>query len=210
MTGLFITMEGTDGSGKTLQSKMLSEYLIEKGFEVIITREPGGTEISEKIRDIIIDKENTIMDYYTEALLYAASRAQIVSEVIQPSLSKGYIVICDRFLDSAIVYQGIARGLGIEAVENINKFATKGISPNVTFFMDISPEKALARREKASSLDRIEMEKIEFHQMVYMGYKKLATMYKNRIYTIDADNNPINIHNNIISITNKYLEGVLL
>lgn len=210
MAGLFITMEGTDGSGKTLQSKILSKYLIKKGFKVIITREPGGTEISEKIRDIIIDKKNSMMDNYTEALLYAAARAQIVAEIIQPNLESGNVVICDRFLDSSIVYQGIARGLGIDTIENINKFATKGISPDITFFMDIPPEKALARRQKASSLDRIEMEKIEFHKNVYLGYKKLATMYNKRIYTIDANDIPTNIHNNIVSIINKYLEGVLL
>ena len=141
MKGLFITVEGTDGAGKSTQIQLLTDYLKSKGRNVILKREPGGTEISEKIRELILDVNNKEMSDVAEALLYAASRAQLVQQVIKPALVKGEVVICDRFVDSSIVYQGIARGLGKNMVEEINRFAIDGIMPDITLFFDLSPLK---------------------------------------------------------------------
>ena len=174
MSGLFITIEGTDGSGKTTQLGLLKEYLENKGFSVVCAREPGGTVISEKIRNIIIDKEYKKMNAKTEALLYAASRAQLVSEVIVPTLKKGDIVICDRFIDSSIVYQGDARKLGFENISSINFFATDGIEPDITFFLKLDPEQSIERKKKQEELDRIESENLYFHKKVFYGYISLA------------------------------------
>ena len=137
MSGLFITMEGTDGAGKSTQLNLLNDYLKNKGFNVVFVREPGGTKISEKIRDIILDIDNQEMHYMTETLLYASSRAQLVNQVILPELKKGSVVLCDRFVDSSIVYQGIARNIGIDIVKKINNIATGGLIPDITFFLDL-------------------------------------------------------------------------
>jgi dTMP kinase len=152
--GLLITFEGGDGSGKSTQLSLLKEYLIQKGIKILTLREPGGVAISEKIRKIILDNKNTEMSPVTEMLLYAASRAQLVSQVIKPSLEKGITVICDRFVDSSYVYQGLARGLGIDTVKLVNDIATEYILPDITFFMDIAPELALKRRFNAFNSTR--------------------------------------------------------
>lgn len=185
--GIFITVEGTDGSGKTTQIKLMEEYLKNKGFEVILKREPGGTKISELIRGLILDINNTEMGKTTEMLLYAASRAQLVHEVIRPSLMEGKMVICDRFVDSSYVYQGFGRGIDSKTIEEVNQAALDGIEPDITFFFDIDPEEALSRRIASTGADRIENEKIEFHKKVYSGYKKLAEKYPRRIKTIDSN-----------------------
>ena len=187
MEGLFITFEGLDGCGKTTQIKLLKDYLEEQGRKVVLTREPGGTKISEDIRDIILDVKNKEMSYNCEMLLYAAARAQLVKEVIKPSLMQGAVVLCDRFVDSSYVYQGIARGLGIEKVDKINQIAMDDVIPDITLFFDITPQISLQRRMKVSMADRIEEEKLEFHQKVYEGYKYLASRYSDRIKTIDAN-----------------------
>lgn len=153
MKGLFITIEGMDGSGKTTQINKLKEYFENKGQHVVLTREPGGTVISEVIREIILDVKYTEMDSVTEALLYAASRAQHVRERIVPSLERGDIVICDRFVDSSIVYQGYARGLGEEQVQMINEYATGGLKPDVTFFLDLEHKKGMDRKKNQQELD---------------------------------------------------------
>ena len=158
--GLFITFEGPDGSGKTTQIKMLAQHCAERGFDVVLTREPGGTPISEKIRNIILDPGNIEMAGTTEALLYAASRAQHVSQLIIPSIEQGRIVLCDRFVDSSIAYQGFARGLG-DGVRVINEFATLGIRPDLTFFFDVDPETAHARNVASGKSDRLELEAID-------------------------------------------------
>ncbi|RKD28826.1 dTMP kinase [Thermohalobacter berrensis] len=186
MKGLFITVEGPDGSGKSTQIKLLSEYLQDKGYDIVITREPGGTKISEDIREIILDDKNTGMSPVTEALLYAASRAQHVYEKVIPALKEGKIIICDRFVDSSLVYQGIARGLGIEKIKEINEFAIQGIKPDVTLFLNIDPELASLRRRARQNQDRLEKESIEFHKKVYDGYLRLTKMYPERIKIIDA------------------------
>jgi dTMP kinase len=185
--GLFITFEGSDGSGKSTQLSLLKEYLIEKGIKILALREPGGAAISEKIRSIILDNRNTEMSPVTEMLLYAASRAQLVSQVIKPSLEKGITVICDRFVDSSYVYQGFARGLGINTVKLVNDIATGNMLPDITFFMDIDPDLALKRRLNESIPDRLENESIAFHRDVYKGYLKLAGMYPERIKRINGE-----------------------
>ena len=206
MRGLFISMEGSDGSGKTTQIELLKEYFLNKGYEVIITREPGGTQISEKIRDIILDVNNKALSNMTEALLYAASRAQHVEEKIKPALENGKIVISDRFVDSSIVYQGYARGIGIDIVESINNFAIQGFMPDITFFFDIEPEFAMKRKAKQKSLDRLEQEHILFHNKVYEGYKILLKKYPKRIKSIDARQSIDNIFEQIIKEVSRLLK----
>lgn len=186
MSGLFITLEGTDGSGKTTQINKLKKYFSEKGYNVVCTREPGSTPIGEKIREIIIDKNNSEMSDITEALLYAAARAQLVDEVIEPVLEDGGIVISDRFLDSSIVYQGFARGMGGNFIRNINKAGVKSLEPDITFLLKLKPEDSIARKSKQAELDRLEAEKDTFHQRVFDGYIRLAKRNKERIKIIDA------------------------
>ncbi|MGN0710892.1 MAG: dTMP kinase, partial [Anaerovoracaceae bacterium] len=184
MEGLFITIEGPDGSGKSTQIKRIREFFETRGRETIITREPGGTVISEKIREIILDKNHTEMDYMTETLLYAASRAQHVAQVIKPSLEKGKIVICDRFVDSSIAYQGYGRGLG-ESVEIINSYAVAGCMPDITFLMKLSPAVGKGRISTEEQ-DRLEKEALEFHERVFEGYLNLEKKFPERIVGIDA------------------------
>jgi len=164
----------------------MEAYLKEKGYDVLLVREPGGTRISEKIRSIILDPENQEMGIVTEMLLYASARAQLVFEVIKPAIENGKIVICDRFVDSSYVYQGFGRGISLETIEEANRAALGGISPDITFFFYVSPEIALKRRFASTGADRIEKEKIAFHMKVYDGYKKLASMHTERIKTIDS------------------------
>ncbi len=187
MKGIFITLEGGEGSGKTTIAKMLKEAL-EPQKHVVITREPGGVKIAEEIRNIIVDVNNTEMDARTEALLYAASRRQHLVEKVMPVLAQGGIVICDRFIDSSLVYQGIGRGLGIENVYNLNLFATEGVMPDLTLFFDIKPEEALKRinMDDEREVNRLDLESLSFHQSVYNGYKKVSSMYPDRIKTINA------------------------
>ncbi len=188
MEGLFITLEGPDGCGKSTITKLLTKYLKEEGHSIVTTREPGGTRISEIIRDIILDNRNTKMSSITEALLYAASRAQHVEEIIIPALKEGKIIICERFVDSSLVYQGIGRNLGINKIKEINDFATQSIQPDLTLFFDISPEQAMNRRSRRRKKDRLERESIKFHKEVYQGYLKIMDMYPERVRTIDATN----------------------
>lgn len=187
MSGLFISFEGNDGAGKSTQAKLLKEYLEDCGYSVRLFREPGGTEISEKIRDIILDNDNYKMKHMTEALLYAAARCQLVHEGILPALKGGQIVICDRYLDSSLVYQGIARGLGVDVVEDINKYATDGLMPDLTFFLHLDFSQALKRRQEERELDRMENQKAYFHNRVYKGFLDIAEKYKDRIVTVRAD-----------------------
>jgi len=184
--GLFITVEGIDGSGKTTQMAKIKSYLESLGCRVLLLREPGGTRISEAIRGILLNSEYTEMTDKTEVLLYSASRAQLVDEVIKPALEKNITVVCDRFADSFYAYQGFGRGNSFEVLESITKYAVGGTMPDVTLFFDIPPEIALKRRFAATESDRIENEKFDFHRKVYEGYKALAARYPERIKTIDA------------------------
>ena len=175
MKGLFIVMEGPDGSGKTTQINLLKEYLEEAGYECLITREPGGTVIGEEIRQLILNPEHKEMSPVTEMLLYAASRAQLVHEVIGPALEEGKIVISDRFVDSSIVYQGIARKLGISPVSAVNAPGIGIYRPDGIFFIDLSEAEGLRRKKEQKNLDRMEQEGIDFHHMVSEGYRKVLS-----------------------------------
>ena len=207
MKGKFITVEGTDGSGKSTQLKLLMDYLGTKNCDVVFTREPGGTEISEKIRDVILDINNKEMTDMTEALLYAAARAQHVQQKIIPAINEGKVVICDRFADSTIAYQGAARGLGTDNIMQINSFALNGIMPDLTLFFDLPPEKGILRKKNEKELDRLESEKLDFHVNVYEGYKKLCSQYPDRIKVISADDTVENINRQVIEIIDGLLKG---
>ncbi|CCK82681.1 Thymidylate kinase [Lactobacillus equicursoris 66c] len=189
MEGYFITFEGPDGAGKTtVISEVVKALQAQTSREILVTREPGGSKIAESIRDIILDPANTEMDDKTEALLYAASRAQHVSEIINPALAAGKIVISDRFVDSSLAYQGKGRGLGIDEVAQINAFATGHLEPQLTVFLDIEPEIGLERisKERAGQEDRLEQEKLAFHQLVYRGYQEVVKAHPDRIKVVDA------------------------
>ena len=202
--GVFITFEGPDGSGKSTQVKLLAEYCNAHGYNVLLTREPGGTPISENIRNLILDPKNKEMVSSTEALLYAASRAQLVAQVIKPALEAGQIVICDRFLDSSIAYQGYARGLG-DDVRVINEFAIQGLQPDMTFFMNLDPEIGMSRVELGGYKDRLEQEAMDFHRKVYEGYLEVSKIYKDRYINIDASKSAVYISAEISAIFEKYV-----
>ena len=186
MSGIFISAEGTDGAGKSTQLEFIKKYLEERKKDALFLREPGGNAISEKIRNIILDTENSAMTPQTEALLYAASRVQLVNEVIVPALKEGKVVVCDRYIDSSIAYQGYGRNLTAEKIEEINSFAISKCMPDMTLFFDLPPEKGILRKKNQHDLDRMEQESLEFHNRVYEGYISLAKKYPERIKRIDA------------------------
>lgn len=191
--GLFITFEGPDGSGKTTQLKLLADYLVEKGYKVFTTRDPGGTIISDKIRGILLEPEHEELISQTEILLYASSRAQLVHEVIIPAINQGKIVLCDRYIDASIAYQAYGLGVSQKIVEQINDFASSGLQPTRTYLLNINPEiginRALKRvnNEFNNKLDRIEQKDIEYHRKVHEGFSKLAREDSNRIVEIDGE-----------------------
>lgn len=185
---MFITLEGPEGSGKTTAVENAVKRLQEMGYEIVRTREPGGTPIAEEIRNVILDKKNTNMDPRTEALLYAASRRQHLVEKVWPALKEGKIVICDRYLDSSLAYQGGARGLGIDEILNVNLFATENTWPDLTLLFDITPEEGLKRiaANADREVNRLDLEKIEFHHKVRNTFLSLAERYPDRFVVIDA------------------------
>jgi dTMP kinase len=186
--GMFISLEGPEGAGKTTIISMLSSELEKLGYKVLQTREPGGIEIAEKIRDIILDNRHTAMDPRTEALLYAAARRQHLVEKVEPALKRGEIVLCDRFIDSSLAYQGYARGLGMEDVYAINQFAIGGRMPELTLYFDIDPEIGLSRinQHQNREINRLDLEDIQFHNKVREGYGILLGRFPERIKKIDA------------------------
>jgi len=186
---MFVTLEGVEGSGKTTVAKGLVDILKEHGYEVIYTREPGGNQIAESIRKIVLDPKNTDMDVRTEALLYAAARRQHLVNVIEPALKAKKIVICDRFVDSSIAYQGYGRKIGPELIESINDFAIVGKRPDLTFLIDVKPEVGLARinRDQSREINRLDLEEMAFHQLVYDGYQQLAKKNPIRIKVINGE-----------------------
>ncbi|MGN1343873.1 MAG: dTMP kinase [Traorella sp.] len=186
MRGFFITFEGPDGSGKTTISTAVQKRLVEMGYDAIYTREPGGIEIAEQIRNVILDPKNTTMDAKTEALLYAASRRQHLVEKVIPALKEGKIVICDRFIDSSLAYQGYARHLGIDNVYTINQFAIEGHFPDITIFLNLNYEDGLKRIESRKFKDRLDLETNTFHQEVSIGYQKVLEKYQYRMRVVDA------------------------
>lgn len=198
---MFITFEGIDYSGKSSQCQLLSEFLKGKGFDVLTLREPGGAKISEKIRDILLDKDSAGMTALTEFLLYSAARAQLVNEIIQPALKSGKTVICDRFYDSSTAYQGFGRGLGIDKVETINTISAGGLQPDLTVIVDITVEKSFERLKLAGKLtDRMESEGARFFEIVRQGYLKLATYEKERIKVVNGSDDINSVKRRILEI----------
>jgi dTMP kinase len=200
--GVFITFEGPEGAGKTTVIKELFKRIEEEGLNVVLTREPGGIRIAEKIREIILDNDHQEMDARTEALLYAAARRQHLVEKVVPALQDGVIVLCDRFVDSSLAYQGHARGLGIDEVLSINEFAISDTMPDLTVFFDIKPEVGLARiaaNDKREE-NRLDNESIHFHQNVYEGYQELIRRYPERIRSTDASHSNEQVTENVWKI----------
>lgn len=186
MKGKFITFEGGEGSGKSTQTQIICELLKDKNIAHVTTREPGGTKISEAIRALVLDAKNDKMSLETEILLFAASRAQLIDEFILPSLDEGKIVICDRYIDSSMVYQGMCNGNNIDKVLSANSYAVNNCMPDLTLYFDIDPELAFSRKNGADVNDRMEMKGMEFHKKVRQGFLNLASMYPERIKVIDA------------------------
>jgi len=197
MQGKFITFEGCDGCGKSTQLKRLREYLQQQNIPHIFTREPGGGRISEGIREILLSGKNMEMSDECEALLYAASRAQHIRDRIAPALAEGKLVICDRYVDSSFAYQACARGLGMEFVSKINAFALEQYVPDLTFFIDLSPEEAFARKKGADENDRIEQAGLAFHKKVYEGYLAVAKAYPERVVVLNGRQSIEEIETNV-------------
>lgn len=195
--GVFITIEGPEGAGKTTIINLLAQHLESKGYPVVQTREPGGIEIAEQIRHVILATENTAMDPRTEALLYAAARRQHLIEKVKPALGAGAIILCDRFIDSSLAYQGYARGLGIDEVFTINEFAVEDMMPKLTLYFDIDPEQGLNRinQHKGREVNRLDLETIDFHRKVREGYHLLINRFPERIHQIDASKSVESVFN---------------
>ncbi len=208
MKGYFISFEGPDGAGKTTIINELVQQLSSKTIApILVTREPGGSKISENIRKIILDPKNKEMNAETEALLYAAARSQHVIETIIPALNAGKIVFSDRFIDSSLAYQGIGRDLGIDEIKQINEFATRHITPDLTLFFDIDPLKGLQRIQKVrpENEDRLEQENNLFHKKVYTGYKRLLSAYPERIKRVDAELSIAEVVSQSVKILEEYM-----
>lgn len=200
MRGKFVTFEGCDGCGKSTQLRMLSEYLAKENIAHVFTREPGGSNIAEAIREILLNGKNAEMTDECEALLYAAARTQHLHDRVEPALAQGMLVICDRYVDSSLAYQAYARGLGTEFVEKINAFALENYSPDVTIFIDLTPEAAFQRKHGADENDRLEQAGMAFHQRVYAGYKALAQAYPTRIACVDGTQSPEGVFADVLRI----------
>ncbi len=209
MRGHFITFEGGEGSGKTSVIEYLKDYFTDLGHNVVVTREPGGIEIAEQIRDIILSKENTAMDELTEAYLFAASRRQHLVERVIPELEKGSMVLCDRFVDSSIVYQGYARGIGMGKVFDINKVVIGDFMPDLTLFFDVKPEIGLKRiMDNSRNMNRLDLEKVNFHGKVYDGYIKLMEKYPSRIKAVNAERDIEEVKLETIKIVEDFLNDL--
>ncbi|TRZ95458.1 dTMP kinase [bacterium] len=204
MKGKFITFEGSEGCGKSTQSKMLCEFLKRKGYKVVFLREPGSTRISEKIRSILLDLRNESMSPKAETLLYMVCRAQIVDEKIKPALKAGKIVICDRYLDSTLAYQGYGLGMDIKLIKEIGRFATCGIKPDLTILLDVAVKKGLSYRIRSG--DRIEQRPFDYHQRVRRGYFKLAAAYPQRIKVVKVQPEKSRTQDKIRKIIFRFLK----
>jgi dTMP kinase len=214
MPGLFITFEGGEGSGKTTQLRPLLAHLRSAGRGVVVTRDPGGTPIGKQIRAMLLDRDSTRMAPTTELLLYEASRAQLVHEVIRPALAAGRVVLCDRFTDSTVAYQGYGRGLDLHCIARLNTLATGGLQPDLTFLLDLDPAVGLLRAtqrmgERQAQLDRIEGEVLAFHQRVRTGYRTIATAESERVIVLDASGRMAEIEAHIRRRVDEALRAVL-
>lgn len=207
MKGIFISFEGIEGTGKTIQSKLLYEYLIKKGYKVILTGEPGGTQIGEKIRELLLSIEHKGMTPLAELLLYNASRAQHIQEVILPAMSKGAIVITDRFTDSTVAYQGYGRGIDLNIINSIKKMVAAGLQPDITILLDLDVEVGLRRNRGINKTDRLELEDVEFHKRVRNGYLEIAAKEPERIKLRDASKSIKQVQNKIIKIITDFLKN---
>ncbi|MGI5927295.1 MAG: dTMP kinase [Thermacetogeniaceae bacterium] len=205
-SGKLIVFEGPDGAGKTTQVKLAAERLQRQGYSVVMTREPGGTRLSEVIRQVLLDPGNREMSPVTEALLYAGARSQLVAEVILPALASGKIVLCDRFVDSSLAYQGFGRGLDLEMLRQVNRFALNGLGRFCTIFLDLPPEEGLKRGNKRKR-DRLEQEDLAFHRRVWEGYHLLIKEYPERIRVVDASSQPEAVHRQIWKHLSAFLKG---
>lgn len=203
--GLFITFEGIEGSGKSTQAQLLTDYLRRKGFEVVFSREPGGTEIGERIRSLLLDPELKGMDARTELFLYLASRNQHIRERVLPALRRGKVVVLDRFTDSSIAYQGYGRGLGEKLVARWNKLATGGLKPHLTIFVDV-PVAVGQKRKENGPLDRLEQEEVKFHERVRDGYHQLARRAPGRMKLVVGSRPMEEIFAEICSLVERLLE----
>ena len=205
--GKFVTIEGCEGVGKSTQLRLLKEYCEREGVDALFTREPGGCEISEKIRGVILDPENGEMTDLTELFLYCAARSQHTESVIRPALERGAVVFCDRYCDSTAAYQGYARGLNLATVNALNSAAMSGITIDCTIFMDVPPERGFKRKGGANKADRLELETLEFHKKVYEGFKKIVSSDPNRFLCFTADGTKYETHDLIVDalITRKVL-----
>lgn len=201
MKGMFITVEGPDGSGKTTQLKLLVESLIERGYEVVMTREPGGTKVGNGIRDVLLSPENHEMTPRVEIMLYAASRSQNVDQVIRPALARGAVVVCDRFVDASVAYQGYGLQYDLKEIISLNELATAGVTPDLTFLFDLSPRQASRRMKERGQLDRIESRDEDFHQRVYDGFQTLLAQHPERMIQIEANRTIELIQDEVLDIT---------
>ncbi len=194
--GMFISLEGVEGCGKTTQARLLAEYMTRLGHSVVPTREPGGTPIAERIREMLLDPRNTDMADITELLLYLASRAQHVNQLILPALAEGKMVICERFSDATFAYQGHARGLDLKSLEQMNKIATGGLEPDLTLLLDLKAEDGFSRKQEDDK-DRLENESVDFHNKVREGYLAIARRFPRRMELIDARGSVEDVHSRI-------------
>lgn len=206
MKGIFIAFEGPDGSGKSTIIRGIRKYFKDRNIDVIETREPGGTVIGESIRKILLDNRNKNMFPETEALLFAAARGQHIKEKILPAIKSGKVVLCDRFILSSLVYQGIGRGLGVKEVRMINDFAIKGVRPDLTLFLHVDPETTLIRKTKGKKGDRLETEGMDFHKIVYNGYLKILEESSDNIVIIDATKSKKEVLDQSIYSIEKFLK----
>lgn len=206
---MFITLEGPEGSGKSMQICKLAEFVREQGFEVLTTREPGGTFIGDQIREVIMRMDNTMMHPNTEILLFCAARAQIVTEVILPNLEKGVVVISDRYGDSTLAYQGYGHGLDLRILKDILQFATGGLQPELTLLLDVDVDEGLNRKIKGGSeWNRLDAQQVEFHRRVRTGYKEMAGAEPDRWRVINASNDPQTVQQDIRAVVLKKLESL--
>lgn len=206
MKGMFITVEGPDGSGKTTQLQLLVQSLTEQGYEVVVTREPGGTKVGNSIREVLLSSEHDEMTPRVEMMLYAASRAQNIDQVIRPALHRGAVVVCDRFVDASIAYQGYGLQYDLSQILSLNDWATAGIKPDLTFLFDLTPDQASHRMKDRGQLDRIESRDESFHQRVYEGFQLLLEQHPERMVRIDANASIETIQDEVLDITLERLK----